>query len=174
MSPSTKPDGGAPTGSAAVPFDETRTLERAPFFALLLVGTVFTIVGVFVSWSALSFRLRSEVAEAHVVGTQTAFDSPGAATSRRAASYYPRLEFRDSSGAAHEFVGDVSRKDSSGRPGWPIGSTVRIRYEKANPDNARMGGTWSLLRHLFLLLGLGAMALAFKVRRGMQAGRDGT
>jgi hypothetical protein len=174
MAPSSDRDGSNLPGPVRTPFDESKVLERAPFVALLLVGSVFTLVGVFVSWNAISFRLRSEVAEARVVGTKTAYDSPGAATSRRIASYYPRLEFRDATGTAHEFVGDVSRKDSPGRPGWPIGSTVRIRYEKANPDNARMGGAWSLLRHLFLLLGLCAVALAFKVRSGMQAGRDGT
>jgi hypothetical protein len=175
MSPSTERAGGTPAGLAKVPFDETRVLERAPFVALLLVGTVFTFVGAFVSWSAISFHLRSEVVEARVVGTKTAYDSSDATTSRRKASYYyPRLEFRDSSGTVREFVGDVSRKDSFGHPGWPIGSTVRIRYERANPDNARMGGAWSLLRHLFLLLGLGGVALAFKVRSGMRAGRNGT
>lgn len=174
MSPSSEPGGNRLPGPVKTPLDVTKVLERAPFVALLLVGSVFTLVGIFVSWSAISFRLRSEVAQARVVGTETAYDRPDAATSRRTASYYPRLEFRDASGAAHEFVGDVSRKDSSGRPGWPIGSTVRIRYEKANPDNARMGGVWSLLRHLFLLLGLCGVALAFKVRSGMQAGRDGS
>lgn len=174
MSPSSERNGGRLPGPVKTPLDVTKVLERAPFVALLLVGSVFTLVGVFVSWNEISFRLRSEVAEARVVGTKTAFDSPDAATTRRTVSYYPRLEFRDAGGTAHEFVGDVSRKDSFGRPGWPIGSTVRIRYEKANPDNARVGGVWSFLRHLFLLLGLGVVALAFKVRRGMRAGRDGT
>jgi hypothetical protein len=173
-SQSSERDGGKLPGPVKTPFDQSKVLERAPFVALLLVGSVFTLVGVFVSWNAISFRLRSEVAQARVVGTKTAYDSPDAATTRRTASCYPRLEFRDASGTAHEFVGDVSRKDSLGRPGWPIGSTIRIRYEKANPDNARMGGVWSLLRHLFLLLGLGVVALAFKVRSGIQTGRSGT
>jgi hypothetical protein len=113
------------------------------------MGAFAFLVGVGVAFRMVSFVLRSQAVAAAVVGSEVR-DLPEDREKHRT-MYRPVLEFADAQGRRHTFLGDVA----TGRP-WSPGATVSIRYDRENPDDARMAAAWTwLLPALFI--GLGAI-----------------
>jgi Protein of unknown function (DUF3592) len=144
---------------------------RTPQRIVAGVGILFLTIGLVVSWNTVSFVKRSESTVARISGVDTVADPRALAPAPP--RYLPRLEFTDGAGRAHEVRGDVSRRESNGsgsaftRSGWTVGESVTIRYEKANPDNVRMGGVWTwLLPGGFVIMGAGAVFIATRIARG--------
>lgn len=137
--------------------------RRLPFVVMGSAGALFFVIGLFVSWNAVSFTMRSMKAEGRVTGVDTEVDTSDFSRNRKV--YYPMIEFTDSAGGTHEFRGDVSRSSSEGggsrRSAWQEGDRVTVRYDPANTDDARMAGGWSVLPHIFVILGMLAMAIAW-------------
>ena len=144
--------------------------RRLPFVVMGGAGALFFVIGLFVSWNAVSFTMRSVTAEGRVTGVDTVDDSSNSSRSRML--YYPMIEFTDSAGGTHEFRGDVSRSSSAGggsrSSAWQEGDRVIVRYDPANADDARMAGGWSVLPHLFVILGMLAMAIAWFAARAQR------
>jgi len=150
---------------------DTRTPQRI----VAGVGTLFLTIGLVVSWNTVSFLKRSESTVARISGVDAVADPR--AVGPAPPLYYPRLEFTDAAGRSHEVRGDVSRQESNGggtsftHSGWTMGEAVTIRYERANPEHIRMGGTWTwLLPAAFVILGAGAILIAARIAREAREG----
>lgn len=140
--------------------EESQLFRNLPVIVPGLVGAIFLILGLIVSWNHVNFLRHSTSAIARVTGVEAKRESTDSGYRTR---YYPVLEFRDAFEVTHEFIGEVSRNNGD-RSGWKAGSNVSIRYNTANPNEARMAGVFTLFPFVFLALGLGAIALAFKMR----------
>ena len=119
------------------------------------LGLIFVIIGIPFSWKACSFVMHTKTTVASVTSVSTERETSG---SRSRTVYYPVLEFQDTEGYSHSFVGSVSSGSS-----WTTGRKVSVRYDPKNPDDARMAGLWDLLPHGFLLAGVLALALGIKL-----------
>ncbi|MDT4974832.1 MAG: hypothetical protein QOG98_590 [Pseudonocardiales bacterium] len=97
------------------------------------------------------------VTDGTVASIETRRDVIGPAGGRRVSrTYAPRLEFVDGNGATHTVTSSLS---GGVRPA--VGSTVRVSYLPARPEQARILGDahTRVGRYLLLVIGLGFIAI---------------
>ena len=137
-------------------FPESRLFRFLPVIISGSGAAIFLLVGLYSVWNHIQFLSRSQATTARVIGVESKYDT---SESNPRTYHYPRLEFLDAYEQRHEFIGEVSRS-SGGRSAWVIGSTESIRYDPANPADARLAGVWSLFPLFFLAAGIGTLVIA--------------
>jgi hypothetical protein len=111
----------------------------------------------FVVSTVQSRPLRDGVTDGTVASIETRRDVIGPAGGRRVSrTYAPRVEFVDGNGATHTVTSSLS---GGVRPA--VGSTVRVSYPPARPEQARILGDahTRVGRYLLLVIGLGFIAI---------------
>jgi hypothetical protein len=118
--------------------------------AFFCVGVTLLIAAVWVHEETAGFVARSR----HGTGTVTEL-SEGRSISRDGASravYYPVVQFRTEAGAVIEFRSNFGSNPPSHRKG----ESVPVRYDPANPQEARIDTPSSIWFATWILGGLGA------------------
>lgn len=111
---------------------------------MALVGAIFAVVGgalllVYVVGAAGNQRfLRTAVdAEGVVVDNRAYFTNTESAGHHR---YQPVVAFRAADGATHQFEDAVG----TNTPPYPVGTALAVKYDPANPDDARIATSFRL------------------------------
>ena len=94
------------------------------------IGVVFVIVAAWILVSTIQFRGRAQSAEGVVVELVARSGSKGGVT------YAPVYEFTDRNGESHR----VQSSSSSNPASYDVGERVTVRYEPAEPGDARIDG----------------------------------
>lgn len=108
----------------------------------MLIGSGWTL------GNTLKFRKVAGVAEGTVVELLGSRDSKGKT------SYKPVVEFTDTSGTSRRITGSVASRPAA----YDEGEKVKVRFDPAKPDQARLD---TFMENWFLPLLLGGMGLIF-------------
>ena len=145
---------------------------------VLVIGTIFGLVGIglligafFAVSSTLSFRGGSTPAEGVVVEM---VESRGSKGDRM---FKPVVKWTDAKGGTHRLTGSVA----SSPPSYSTGERVTVRYQTANPENARIDSfteNWlislilGLMGAVFTAVGVAVGAYAWRQKKNLQWLKD--
>jgi hypothetical protein len=116
-------------------------------FMLKIIGTVFCAIGIAIMWFQYRATAAAEITDGKVIELIPVRGSKGGT------NYKIRAEFLDKDKKRHEYLSSWS---ASAVP-YGVGDTVRIAFDRDNPDSNRMFSFGVLYGTGWVILGIGLL-----------------
>lgn len=132
--------------------------KKVAGWMIVLVGTLILALSAWYAYEAIRFLSGTESAMGEIVdheftgGLNTGSREVGSYQTQVIAMYAPIVAFQTSMGVNVRFKANWSEGDPP-----PVGSSVPVRYQAQNPENARISGTSSLFGGAAILFLIGAI-----------------
>ena len=123
-----------------------------------LVGLVFLGLGLWWGWDAWTFVQRAQPAQAKVERFEERTKKKRVSGTTRTRTYYaPVFTFQDAKGASHTVTSDTG----SGKPAYEVGQPIRVLYDPADPQQARIDAFSELWLFPVAFSGIGVLCVGF-------------
>jgi hypothetical protein len=125
---------------------------------------IFVLVGAALSLLAIRHLLQRRVFLRNADVTTGVIVALGERRDEDETSYFPKVRFRTAAGREVTFESGAG----SGQESWRIGNSIKVRYQRDQPENAEVGSFAALwgLPLLFAVLGIAFLFVGIAVLEG--------